>query len=126
MRSPITRSVALTLLLAGAALVGPGSSERTGVADAAAALAAPNTYIHGGPRGTTTARRASFHLLGTGGAARIQCKLNRGRWYLCARSGSKSITLRNLRRGSHTFYARAVNRRGQIDRTPARRTWRVR
>jgi hypothetical protein len=125
MRQAPTRFAAPALLVAVVALAGsvaPGG----GLAADATAAAAPNTYIHGGPFGTTRARSASFHLLATGGAVRIQCKLDRGRWYVCARSASRSVTLRNLRRGSHTFYARAVNRSGQVDRIPAKRTWRVR
>ncbi len=126
MRKALTRFAAPALLAAVGALAGsvaPGSG--LAAADATAA-AAPNTYIHGGPSSTTRSRSASFHLLATGRAVRIQCKLDRGRWYVCARSASRYVTLRNLRRGSHTFYARAVNRSGQVDRTPAKRTWRVR
>ena len=96
------------------------------VAPGRADAAILNTAIHGGPTGTTTSRTASFHVQGSGGAVRIQCKLNRNAWYVCARSSSKLVVLRNLSRRSHTFYARAVNRYGKVDRTPATRTWRVR
>jgi hypothetical protein len=116
MKKPFARILVLTLGAAALAFV---------VADASAA-ALPNTAIHGGPTGTTTSRTASFHLLGTGGAVRIQCKLDRRAWYVCARTSSKSIVLRSLSRGSHTFLARAVNRAGKVDPTPARRTWRIR
>jgi hypothetical protein len=107
-----------------AASIAPGSGLGLGTAEAAAAR--PNTQMHLGPRGTVRSHTASFHLLGLNGAVRIQCRLDRGRWYVCARSSSKYVTLRNLRSGSHTFRARAVNRAGQVDLTPAIRTWRIR
>lgn len=127
MRNTLIRFAAPTLLVALAAFAGSIAPGGAGVlAPEAKAAAALNTYIHAGPRGTTRARRASFHLLGTGGAVRIQCKLNRGRWYTCVRGNSRYVTLRNLRRGYQTFYARSVSRSGKVDRTPAVRRWRVR
>ena len=125
MRKAFTRILVGSFGAAAFAFAGAVAPGGAGVVDEAAA-ALPDTAIHGGPTGTTTSRRASFHLLGTGGAVRIQCKLDRGSWYVCARTSSKSIVLRNLRRGWHTFYARAVNRAGRVDPTPAKRTWRIR
>ena len=93
---------------------------------AGADAAAPNTMIDGGPSGTTSARSASFHLMGTNGAVRIQCKLNRGAWFTCVSRSSGNKTFRGLARRQHTLLVRGVNRRGQVDPTPARRTWRVR
>lgn len=81
----------------------------------------PNTMIHGGPRGTTRARQASFHLMSTETRSKFQCKLDRGRWRAC---GVRK-TFRGLRKGLHTFQARAIDAAGNIDKTPAKRTWRV-
>jgi hypothetical protein len=125
MKTFLTRTLVASVgvaLAAAAAAIAPGGS---GIAPERASAAVLNTAIHGGPSGTTTSRRASFHVQGSGGAVRIQCKLNRGAWYVCARSRSGTVTLRNLRKRSHTFYARAVNRAGKVDRTPAKRTWLV-
>ena len=126
MKTFLSRTLIASLVVAFASAVAAVAPSGSGLAPEGASAAVLNTAIHGGPSGTTTSRRASFHLLGTGGAVRIQCKLNRGAWYLCARTNSKSIVLRNLSRRIHTFYARAVNRSGRVDSTPAKRTWRVR
>ena len=95
------------------------------VGDASAAIAPPNTMIHGGPYGTTSARTARFHLMSTQ-RGRILCKLDRRAWRVCVRSSAGPVTFTRLSRGQHTLLARAVNRSGQRDATPARRTWRVR
>jgi large repetitive protein len=107
------------VVLVSAAALGAGAFAGT-------ASALPNTMIHGGPSGTTSARTASFHLMGVNGAVRIQCKLNRGAWFVCVRTASGQKTFRNLARRSHTLLVRGVDRRGRVDPTPARRTWRVR
>jgi large repetitive protein len=78
--------------------------------------------IHGGPRGTTTARRASFHIMSTEAGSKLQCKLDRGPWRAC---GSRK-TLRALKAGWHTFLARATDAAGNRDGTPAKRRWRIR
>jgi hypothetical protein len=90
---------------------------------AGTASALPNTTIHG-PYGVG-ASRASFHLIATGGAVRVQCKRDRGRWYVCLGRASGQITLRRLSRGRHTLYARGVNAAGRVDPTPARRSFRI-
>jgi hypothetical protein len=82
----------------------------------------PNTVIHGGPGRVTRSRTASFHLASTEPGSRFQCRLDRGRWRACR----ASVTLRRLARGRHTFRARAIDRAGNVDRTPAAKTWRIR
>ena len=83
---------------------------------------APNTYIHGGPGRVTRARTASFHVASTEAGSRFQCKLDGAAWRGCR----ASLTLRRLRVGLHTFRARAIDAAGNVDRTPAAKTWRVR
>jgi hypothetical protein len=82
----------------------------------------PNTMIHGGPRGTTRSRTASFHLMATEAGSKFRCKLDRGAWRPCG----ERKTLRRLKRGWHTFLARAVDAAGNVDPTPAKRRWRIR
>ena len=89
---------------------------------AAADRRAPNTMIHGGPGSVTRSRTASFHLMSTEPRSRFQCKLDAAPWRPCR----ANKTLRNLRRGLHTFRARAIDAAGNVDPTPARRTWRIR
>ena len=82
----------------------------------------PNTIVHGGPSRTTRSRSASFHIVSTEPGSRFQCKLDRRAWRFCR----ASVTYRNLARGLHTFRARAIDSDGNVDPTPARRTWRIR
>jgi hypothetical protein len=82
----------------------------------------PNTFIHGGPPRVTRSRSASFHIASTEARSRFQCKLDRRRWRACR----ASVTLRQLARGVHIFRARAIDRAGNVDRTPAVKTWRIR
>ena len=126
MNTFLTRTLIASLCVAVAAAVAAVAPSGCGIAPERANAAVLNTAIHGGPSGTVRSRTARFHVQGSGGARRIQCKLNGGRWYVCVRASGGSVTLRNLARRSHTFYARAVNRSGKVDRTPAKRTWRVR
>jgi hypothetical protein len=82
----------------------------------------PNTMIHGGPRRTTRARTASFHLMSTEAYSKFQCKLDRGPWRACG----ERKTYRRLKKGWHTFLARAIDSAGNRDQTPAKRRWRIR
>ena len=82
----------------------------------------PNTMIHGGPKGTTRARQASFHLMSTEAGSKFQCKLDRGPWRACGARKS----FRGLKKGPHTLLARAIDAAGNRDGTPAKRTWRIR
>jgi hypothetical protein len=82
----------------------------------------PNTFIHGGPGRVTRSRSASFHIASTEARSRFQCKLDRRPWRACG----SSVRLRRLSRGLHSFRARAIDRAGNVDRTPAARTWRIR
>lgn len=82
----------------------------------------PNTFIHGGPGRVTRSRIASFHIASSEANSRFQCRLDRRRWRACR----ASVTLRRLARGLHTFRARAIDRAGNVDRTPAAKTWRIR
>jgi hypothetical protein len=83
---------------------------------------APNTQIRGGPPRSTRARSASFRLASSKPGSRFQCKLDRGRWTSCR----SPKTYRNLRPGPHVFRARAIDAAGNVDPTPAARSWRIR
>lgn len=82
----------------------------------------PNTFIHGGPRSPTRSRRASFHLASTEPGSRFQCRIDRGRWRACG----QRKTYRRLKPGWHTFRARAIDKAGNVDRTAAKKRWRIR
>ena len=95
-----------------------------GVFGAGSALAArPNTQIHGPYN--KTASSARFHLIALKGGAlcsgcKIQCKVDGRAWRTCISSGGQGYwTFRNLSRGHHTVRARAIDRAGRRDLTPA-------
>ena len=83
---------------------------------------APNTAIGLKPPLSTKLRTAKFTFRAIPAAgATFQCKLDKGRWVAC----KSPRTYRNLKKGLHTFYVRAVDEAGNKDKSPAKRTWRV-
>jgi hypothetical protein len=81
----------------------------------------PNTQITSGPRHMVASRRATLRFRSSEAGSTFQCRLGSADWTPC-RSPTR---LRGLRDGRHVFRVRAVDDRGKIDRTPARRRWRV-
>jgi subtilisin family serine protease len=84
--------------------------------------AAPNTRLASGPARATRAKNARFSFGATEAGSRFECRLDRGRWIACRSPKS----YRKLRAGAHTFRVRAIDATGNVDATPARRTWRIR
>jgi DNA-binding beta-propeller fold protein YncE len=83
---------------------------------------APNTRITAAPPKVTRSRTARFKFRSTERGSEFQCKPDwRKRWASC--SSPKSYG--RLRPGRHSFQVRAIDRAGNIDRTPAKRVWRV-
>jgi len=79
----------------------------------------PNTRIRSGPSGTTLSPTARFLFTSTERRSRFECKLDKQRWSRCR----TPKTYTNLEGGRHTFSVRAVDRAGNVDLSPARRTW---
>lgn len=82
---------------------------------------APNTQIVAGPSGTSSSATASFSFSSDESNATFECKLDSGAWAGC----SNPRTYTNLVDGKHTFQARAKDAAGNVDSTPASRTWTV-
>jgi hypothetical protein len=89
---------------------------------------APDTTIDSGPSGTVTTASASFtfsssedSLLEGGLLGTFECSLDGGPYGACA--SPKEYT--NLSDGTHTFFVRAIDVDGNIDPTPASRSWMV-
>ncbi len=82
---------------------------------------APDTSISGGPSGTTTATGASFGLGSTESGSSFECKLDGAGWSSCASPKSYS----GLAVGAHQFSARAADAAGNVDSSPATRSWTV-
>ena len=82
----------------------------------------PQTSIQSGPSGSTTQTSGRFLFTGTAGpSASFECRLDGGLYVDCA-SGR---TYSGLSAGTHTFAVRAVDSTGNVDASPAVRTWTV-
>ncbi len=83
---------------------------------------APDTTITSGPSGSTRDRNQSFRFVSSEpSGARFQCSLDGAAFSAC----SSPKTLSNLSFGSHTFRVRAIDAAGNVDPTPATRTFTV-
>jgi glucose/arabinose dehydrogenase len=82
----------------------------------------PDTIIVSGPSGTIKQNNASFTFSSNEANSTFACKLDGGAFGAC--SSPKKYT--KLAVGSHTFSVRATDASGNIDATPASRTWTVR
>jgi hypothetical protein len=81
----------------------------------------PDTTITGGPSGTTTAITASLTFTATEAGASFECKLDSASWSGCA----SPKALSGLAVGLHTFSVRSEDAAGNVDATPASRSWTV-
>lgn len=84
---------------------------------------APDTTIATGPaEGTTiTTAGTSFTFTSTEGGGTFECKLDSGSFGSC--TSPRNLT--SLQNGSHTFSVRATDAAGNVDATPATRTFTV-
>jgi hypothetical protein len=82
---------------------------------------APQTRITGGPKAKTGKRRATFRFTSNEAGSSVQCKLDKKRFSPC----SRTKTYRNLKPGKHTFRVRAEDATGNLDKSPAKRSWTV-
>jgi Big-like domain-containing protein len=79
----------------------------------------PNTRITSGPPKKTKSGKARFKFRSTERGSFFQCRLDRRPWTGC-RSPKR---FKDLKLGKHTFRARAIDRAGNVDRSPAKRIW---
>jgi hypothetical protein len=82
----------------------------------------PQTTIDSGPSGNAKSREATFTFSSSEAGSSFECSLDSGAFSAC--SSPKTYT--GLANGSHTFSVRAKDAAGNIDPTPASRTWKVR
>jgi hypothetical protein len=82
---------------------------------------APDTTITAGPTGTVASASASFSFTATEAGSTYTCSLDGAAFSSCG--SPQNYT--NLANGSHTFQVRAADAAGNIDGTPAGRTWTV-
>jgi hypothetical protein len=81
----------------------------------------PNTTVSGGPEGTVTQTSARFTLRASERRATFECSFDGAAWATC----SSRPSLSRLGPGTHVFAARAKDRAGNVDPTPATRTWTI-
>jgi Concanavalin A-like lectin/glucanases superfamily/Bacterial Ig-like domain/Calcineurin-like phosphoesterase len=82
---------------------------------------APETTITSGPSGLVASRSASIAFTSSETGGTFECRLDGGAWSSC----SSPKTVSNLADGSHTLAVRAIDAAGNVDATPASRTWSV-
>jgi RNA polymerase sigma factor (sigma-70 family) len=104
------------------------ATDRAGNRDPSAAVVewsvdtkAPKTRIVGGPTGTVRRTTATFALLANEAEVTFECSLDGAAYQACA----TTVAYVGLPSGEHTFRARATDEAGNVDRTPARRRWRI-
>ncbi len=81
----------------------------------------PDTQVDSGPEGTVASSMASFTFSATEAGSTFECKLDDAAYAAC--SSPKSYA--SLVDGSHTFRTRATDPAGNLDPSPAVRTWSV-
>ncbi|HEY3806429.1 MAG TPA: LamG-like jellyroll fold domain-containing protein [Kofleriaceae bacterium] len=81
----------------------------------------PDTQIDSGPTGSTRTTTASFTFTSpdAGAGATFQCSLDGAAFAAC----TSPFTTPTLAQGSHTFEVRVTDAVGNVDPTPATRTW---
>ena len=84
-------------------------------------VTAPDTAITGGPSGTWRSRTASISFTATEPGATFECHLDSAAFGPSA----SPATLSNLAAGSHTFWVRARDAAGNVDASPALRSFTV-
>jgi uncharacterized delta-60 repeat protein len=81
----------------------------------------PDTTIIGGPSGTTSSSSATFTFSASESGVSYQCSLDGGAWASC----SSGLSYAGLADGMHMFEVRAVDAAGNVDPTPAQRSWSI-
>jgi len=81
----------------------------------------PDTTITGGPSGSTNSTDASFTFGSSETGSSFQCSLDGGGFGGC---GSPAV-YHNLSFATHSFQVRAIDSSGNIDPSPAARSWTV-
>jgi hypothetical protein len=82
---------------------------------------APETTIHSGPAGITTDSTPTFGFSSNEAGSSFACRVSGGPFAPCA----SPFTLPSLSGGSYTFDVRATDPAGNVDPTPARRTFSI-
>jgi DNA-directed RNA polymerase specialized sigma24 family protein len=82
----------------------------------------PQTTITDAPRVSSTDGSPTFRFRSSDAGSTFECRLDAGAWRAC----SSPKTYNGLANGQHVFRVRARGEAGNVDRTPATWTWRIR
>jgi outer membrane protein OmpA-like peptidoglycan-associated protein len=82
---------------------------------------APDTAVDSGPSGQSSSADASFGFSADEAGATFECKLDDGAWASC----NSPQAYGHVGDGPHTFFVRALDELGNVDATPASRSWTV-
>ena len=81
----------------------------------------PETTVTSGPTGTVTATSATFEFTSSEAGSTFSCRLDGGAPTPC----TSGITYNGLAVGGHTFTVAATDQTGNVDPSPASRSWTV-
>ncbi len=81
----------------------------------------PETTITAGPSGTTASATATFSFSSNESGSSFDCRLDGGAWARC----TSPHDIAGLADGQHGFEVRAIDPAGNVDPTPATRSWTV-
>lgn len=81
----------------------------------------PETHISSGPEGIIGAAQATFSFTCNEKPCTFECRLDASPWRTCI----SPDTVNDLADGEHRFDVRAIDAEGNVDKTPASRTWTV-
>jgi hypothetical protein len=81
----------------------------------------PETTITASPANPTVSTSASFSFSSNESGSTFQCRIDGGSYASC----TSPKTYSSLAVGSHTFDVRATDQAGNVDSTPATRTWQI-
>jgi len=101
--------------------IGVSSSTSFTIDTATSDIDPPETMIDSGPSGTVTSTSATFEFSSDEPGSSFECKLDSGSFQPCA--SPQQYT--GLSAGSHTFEVRARDPAGNVDPSPAIRTWTI-
>jgi hypothetical protein len=94
-------------------------------AASAAASGRPDAAGHSGHEGAgqeDDGSEGDIRFVATEAGSTFRCRLDGRRWRSCR----SPRTYLRLARGLHTFRVRAIDRAGNVDPTPAKRSWQIR
>jgi hypothetical protein len=81
----------------------------------------PQTKIKSGPKGHTNSSKAKFKFSSNEEGSKFFCRLDGKAWGSCKSPRS----YKHLKPGKHTFRVRARDKAGNLDQSPATRSWHV-